>query len=176
MNTEILRIYLPAFMMVFLIVVYAWSHFRRGQLSVTRQRIDGRISDEIKIVNGNFRILFVAALALSALYAFLPQHYHFTGPIELMDQPVINVMGLLILNASLVWIVVAQFNVEKTVGMLLSGLELDQKQKLVDNSQRLMLTGMFIMFLGLFITISSAASILICLVAVTQFARLFGYV
>jgi hypothetical protein len=106
------------------------------------------------------------------VYAYFPDYYYVTGPIVWLDIPLVNTIGVLVLKCSLIWIVMAQFNIERSIALINSGVEQASFNKLLNYSQKLILTGFLIMFLGLFITISSVVAILIFLAAVVLFDRL----
>jgi hypothetical protein len=171
MNYNILQIFLPAFMIVFLVIITAWSYVRKNksvQLTSSHKRI---ITPELKLVDVFFKILLLFCITLSIVYAYFPEYYYLAGPIEWLDIPVVNTIGVIVLKISLVWIVMAQFNIERTIALINSGVEQVSFNKLLSYSQKLILTGMLLMFFGLCITISSVVAIFICIVATLLFDR-----
>lgn len=167
-----LQIFLPAFMIVFLGTISAWSHVRRNksvQLSSFHRKI---FKTELKLVDLFFKVLLFISVALAVVYAYFPDYYYLAGPIDWLDIPIVNAIGVLVLKTSLVWIVMAQFNIERTIALFNSGIERGSLHKLLSYSQKLLLTGMLLMFFGLFITISSIVAIFICVTAALLFERL----
>jgi hypothetical protein len=172
MDYNMLQIFLPAFMIVFLGTISVWSHIRKNksvQLTPSHRKV---INIELKLVDVFFKVLLFLSIALALVYAYFPEYYYLAGPIDWLDIPVVNIIGVLVLKTSLVWIVMAQFNVEKTIALFNSGVERGSFSKLLRYSQKLILTGILIMFFGLFITISSIAAIFICIIATLLFERL----
>jgi hypothetical protein len=172
MDYNMLQIILPAFMFVFLGTVSVWSHIRKNktvQLTPAHRKI---IKTELRLVDIFFKVLLLLSAALAVVYAYFPEYYYLAGPIDWLDIPVVNITGVLVLKSSLVWIVMAQFNVEKTIALFNSGVEQGSFYKLLSYSQKLILTGMLMMFFGLFITISSIVAIFICITATLLFERI----
>lgn len=172
MDYKTLQIFLPAFMVVFFGIVSLWSHFRKRKPIRLNQDYKNRITREVRLVDGFFKILLLLSIVVALVYAYFPEYYYVTGPIAWLDIPLVNTIGVLILKCSLIWIVMAQFNIERSIALINSGVEQASFNKLLNYSQKLILTGFLIMFLGLFITISSVVAILIFLAAVVLFDRL----
>ncbi|HYG04260.1 MAG TPA: hypothetical protein VD927_17555 [Chryseosolibacter sp.] len=171
MDYGVLHIFLPAFMLVFLGTISVWSHVRKNKKINVGEWTASAMKTELKLVDLFFKVLLVLSIGLSVLYAYFPEYYYIAGPIEWLDVPVINTVGVLVLKTSLVWIVMAQFNIEKTIAMFNSGVSKGSLPKLFTYSRKLILTGMLIMFFGLFITISSVLAIMICIIATWLFDR-----
>lgn len=172
MDYKTLQIFLPAFMVVFFGIVSLWSHFRKRKPIRLNQGYKNRITPEVRLVDVFFKILLLLSIVVALVYAYFPEYYYVTGPIAWLDIPLVNTIGVLILKCSLIWIVMAQFNIERSIALINSGVEQASFNKLLNYSQKLILTGFLIMFLGLFITISSVVAILIFLAAVVLFDRL----
>lgn len=172
MNHDTLQIFIPAFMVVFFAIISLWSHVRKNKNVQLTSDHRKRISSEVRLVDIFFKVLLLISLLLAVTYAFFPQYYYLAGPIEALDVPLVNTIGVITLKVSLIWIVMAQFNIEKTIALLNSGIEEASFSKLVTYSQKLILTGILIMFFGLFITISSVVAILICACATFLFDRI----
>lgn len=109
------------------------------------------------------------------LYAYFPEYYRITGPIDILDHPVINTIGVLVLKLSLFWMILAQFNIERTIALINSGIDQMTYDKLLSYSAKLILSGMLIMFFGFFITIFSVMAISICIIASVLFSRLLRF-
>jgi hypothetical protein len=171
MTYQTLQIFLPAFMLVFIGTVCVWAYFRKRksvQLTSSQRK---SISMELRLLDLFFKVLLVLSAILAVVYAYFPEYYYVAGPIELLDSPVVNTVGVLVLKCSLVWIVMAQFNIERTISLLNSGVVQASFSKLLHHSQKLILTGILIMFFGLFITISSILTAMILISAILLFER-----
>jgi hypothetical protein len=172
MNNTMLQIFLPAFMIVFVGTISVWSHIRKNksvQLTSTHRKI---IKTELRMIDLFFKILLLFSGSLAIVYAYFPEYYYLAGPIDWLDIPIVNTIGVLILKISLIWIVLAQFNIEKTIALFNSGVESGSFHKLLSYSQKLILTGMLIMFFGFFVTISSIVAIFIFITATLLFDRI----
>ena len=171
MTKQALQIFLPAFMLVFVGTVCMWAYFRKRRsvlLTPSQRKV---ISLELRMLDLFFKILLIFSAILAVVYSYFPEYYYVAGPIELLDIPLVNTAGVLVLKSSLVWIVMAQFNLERTIAMLNSGVAQTSFTKLLHHSQKLILTGILIMFFGLFITISSVLTVMILVSAVLLFER-----
>ncbi len=158
-------------MIVFYGTILLWSHIRKHKnvrLTHSHRKV---LTAELRLVDVFFKILLFLSIVLAVVYAYFPEYYYLSGPIDSLDIPVVNFAGVLVLGTSLIWVVMAQFNVEKTIALLNSGVEKNTFGKLLYYSQKMILTGMLIMFFGLFIAISSVMAILICVTAVVLFDR-----
>jgi hypothetical protein len=171
MDYHAIKIFLPAFMIVFFGTIALWAYVRKNKSIKFSTSLKKQIKPELKLVDLFFKILLIISIALAVVYAYFPQYYYLAGPIAWLDNPVINFIGILVLKTSLVWIVMAQFNIERSIALLNSGFEQGNFSELLNYSQKLILTGVLIMFLGLFITISSVVAILICISAALLFDR-----
>ena len=161
-------------MIVFLGTISVWSQFRKNKTIQVDASHKNVLKTELRLIDFFFKVLVLLSSALAIVYAYFPEYYYLAGPITWLDDPVINTVGVLILKVSLVWIVVAQFNIERTIALFNSGIERGSFRKLLTYSQKLILTGMLIMFVGLFVTISSVVAVIICITASMLFERIQG--
>lgn len=171
MDHQMLKLFLPAFMVVFIGTLSVWAYIRKKKSIVLDVSVKKKIRPELKLVDIFFKLLLAVSIALSVVFSYFPEYYYLTGPIHWLDNPLINNIGVLTLATSLIWTVMAQFNIERTIALLNSGVEQASFKKLLDYSQKLILTGMLIMFFGLFITISNLIAIFVCITAALLFER-----
>lgn len=172
MDYNSLQIFLPAFMIVFLGTVTIWSRLRKRKTIRLSYALKSAITTEIKLVDLTFKMLLLFGVTVAVVYAYFPEYYYITGPIAWLDIPIVNTIGVLILKCSLIWVVMAQFNIERSIALANSGVDEVKHARLINYSQKLILTGFLIMFLGLFITISSVLAVIIFLAALILFERL----
>lgn len=172
MDLHTLQTFLPAFMTVFIGTVSAWSHIRKNKFIRLTPPMGKSIQKEVRLVDYFFKCLLLIAFTIALVYSFLPEYYYIARPIEWLDNSFINWIGILTLATSLIWIVVAQFNIERTIALANSGVEEISFQRLVSYAQKLLMTGMLIMFLGFFLTLSSILSTFIFIIATLLFDRL----
>jgi hypothetical protein len=171
MDRNGLVMFLPAFMVSIVCLLFFWTFFRKSR----RLRIvptAGNVVRRVSTVKTAFLMLLSLAVSLALLYAYLPEYYDLMIPIELLDHPLVNAAGILILQVSFVWLVVAQLNIDRVIFQINSGLDEWSYQRLTLYSHRLLLSGLLILFIGVFVTISSVGTIAICFAGVALFERL----
>lgn len=171
MDNQLLQVFIPAFMATFIGTISVWAFVRKKKSIRLDSSEKNKIRPELRLVDLFFKVLLVMSIAVAAVYAYFPEYYYLAGPIHWLDNPFINSVGVLVLATSLVWIVMAQFNIERTIALLNSGIERGSFKKLLTYSQKLVLTGMLIMFFGLFITLSSVVAVFIFITAALLFDR-----
>lgn len=171
MDRNSLEIFLPAFAIVFFAIVALWAWVRRRKFVRVVSHENG-IALRVRRIDGLFKLMLIGSVVIVFLYSYLPEQYNMLAPIEPLDHPVINTIGVLMLKLSLIWIVMAQLNIDKSVFMINQGIYEWSHRKLILYSQKLLLSGMVMMFVGLCITISSIGTIIICLVSLILFERL----
>ena len=116
MDRLILESFLPAFMIVFCGIVFLWDYSQgknKDKLLIARTGI----YKEIHFVKKIFKLLFSASIVVTVVYAFFPEYYTIFVPIDFLDHPIINTIGVLILKISLAWIVIALLFFNKSVFM-----------------------------------------------------------
>jgi hypothetical protein len=171
MNTTFLQSFIPAFCIVFLGIVSLWAHHRKRRL-LPKNAGPFVISEKIKRLDYVFKILLLATIAIGFVYGFLPEYYYMMIPIDPLDHPLINTIGILTLKASLVWTIWAQLNIDHTLFKIRIGIEDWSFQQIVSYSQKSLLSGILLMFVGFCVTISSVAAIFLCVIAVFLFEKL----
>lgn len=171
MDRNSLEIFLPAFVIVFFGIVAFWAQVRRRK-SVRVVSNENGIVLWVRRIDNFFKLMLIGSVVVVFLYSYLPEQYNMLGPIDPLDHPVVNTIGVLVLKLSLIWIVMAQLNIDKSVFMINQGIYEWSHRKLILYSQKLLLSGMVLMFAGLCITISSIGTIVISLVSLILFERL----
>jgi len=171
MDRNGLVLFLPAFMVSVVGVLTFWTFFRKSR----RVRIvpaSGKVLRRVATVKTGYLMLLSLSVALALLYVYLPEYYSWMVPIELLDHPLVNAAGILIMQVSFVWLVVAQLSIDRVLFQINSGLDEWSYQRLTLYSHRLLLSGLLILFIGVFVTISSVGTIAICFAGVALFERL----
>jgi hypothetical protein len=172
MEEPTLKIFLTAFITVFLGTISLWAHVRKTKSIRLSPPFGKSIQKEIRLIDTFYKCLTFIITVIIMVFALLPEYYHLAVPIDWLDNSFVNWIGVLTLATSLVWIVVAQFNIERTIALANAGVEEISFRKLVSYSQKLILTGMLMMFLGFFLTLSSILSTFIFIIGALLFERL----
>ncbi|MBX2956134.1 MAG: hypothetical protein KF846_08255 [Cyclobacteriaceae bacterium] len=170
MTRSALEIFLPAFILVYFGILVLWSRISK------RKRIPVQIATtahkQIQWIDSLFRAKLVAVVLIVFVYTYFPDYYRWAGPLDMLDHPVINTIGVLLLKASLVWIIVAQLNIDRSAFMIDHGIGSIKSEKLIVYAEKLILSGLVFMFFGICITISSVLTILIFLLGFLLLERL----
>lgn len=175
MNYEQLRTFLPAFITVFIMALTLWTCMtKRKNGRIIGPSIKHRKEfKKIKRIETTFKILLAVFSGIIILYSLFPEYYKaFVGPIEALDHPFVNNMGVLILKISLASLVVAQLNIDRTIFKINQGLDEWHYLKLLSYSEKILLFSLLMMFIGVFVTISSLLSVVLCLFAAGVFLQL----
>lgn len=174
MNREILEIFLPAFMIVFFGLLSLWAKFRKrpkAELLISKTVV----YKKVLVIDTVFKIMLISLVLIVFIYTYFPEYYIVFAPIDFLDHPIINTIGVLILKVSLAWLVIAQLTIDKSAFMIKSGIEVWNHNRLILYSEKLLLSGMLIMFFGFFVTISSVVSIVICSIGFVLFDKLLKF-
>lgn len=80
-----------------------------------------------------------------------------------MHHPLIDQMGILILKISLVWILIAQLQIDKELYKYSRDIESLSAMELVSYSEKMLLSGMLVLFIGFFTTITNVIGFVLVL-------------
>jgi|GEM_PF-3157852 len=180
-----LRYFLPVFMCFVLGVIYLWNRVRRRHITQAEIR-NPYTSHRVYLVHRICRylnLLLVLAAGVVGLYAFTPEYYRFVAfPIDSLDDPLINTTGLYILRMAFIWLIVVQMMLDRLlVDYILQAEVLPNRgrtalfERWYLYSKRMLSAGIAITLIGLFVTISSAASVLLVLLCLFMFQAQLHY-
>lgn len=170
-----LQIYLPAFMLVATWLIIFWQQFRKiTQITETTSNIDKiREYNRLRRVSGYFWIIFSVFGVMTIIYSLLPDLYYLFIPLDKFHHPIINSIGLLILKIAIVWIVIAQIHIDKELYKYSRNIESLSAMELVRYSERMLLTGMLVLFIGFFTTITNIIGLLLVALGIFIYFKLF---
>lgn len=174
MTFELLKYHLPVFVFLFAIMSFVWRRVRiKRSLSLIKG--DSEILNKLSLLNRLYSFLFVLVAGVVFLYAFFNEMYNSLAmPFHSLDIVPINNFGVLILNISIIWIISTQMNLDTNIFRIASGkLDWDTTQKIIIYSEKSVLIGFLIMFIGIFVTISSVGSLLLALISVLIYYFMF---
>ncbi|AGA80561.1 hypothetical protein [Echinicola vietnamensis] len=162
-----LQVYLMAFMVVVTLIILFWNKLRLDRFSIKEVARPEMVKEYklLKRISGYYWLIFSCFGLMTIVYAGLPQFYYLFLPLDAFDLPVINTMGLLILGVSLVWIIIAQIQIDKELYRLSRNIEKLEAMEMVRFSERLLISGMFILFLGFSTTITNIMGIVLVLIS-----------
>src|SRR5690606_34568098 len=98
---------------------------------------------------------------MTLVYSLVPEYYYIFFPLDTFHHPVINIMGLLIMKIAIIWIVIAQVHIDKELYKYSRNIESLSAIELVRYSERMLLAGKLVLFIGLFITITNIISLIL---------------
>jgi protein-S-isoprenylcysteine O-methyltransferase Ste14 len=109
------------------------------------------------------KLIFALVLVVVLIYSFLPGAYQYLMPVPWLQQPWIRSLGIILLIASLLWIVLAQAQMGESWRI---GIDTDNKTQLVQTgiyriSRNPIFFGMMVTLFGLFLVIPNAVTLLI---------------
>ncbi|MBX2928526.1 MAG: hypothetical protein KF852_11870 [Saprospiraceae bacterium] len=175
MTDPTLQMYLPAFMLVATWLIIFWKQFRKvTRVTETNATIEKIIEyNRLKRVSGYFWIIFSVFGVMTIIYSLVPEFYYLFIPLDKFHHPLINVMGLLILKIAIVLIVIAQVHIDKELYKYSRNIENLSAMELVRYSERMLLTGMLIFFIGIFITVTNIIGLLLVGLGVIIYLKMF---
>lgn len=175
MTDPTLQMYLPAFMLVATWLIVFWKQFRKvtkiSELTGTKEKI--LEFNRLKRVSGYFWIIFSVFGIMTVIYSVLPELYYLFIPLDTFHHPLINLMGLLIMKIAIVWIVIAQIHIDKELYKYSRNIESLSTMELVRYSERMLLTGMLVFFIGFFTTITNIIGLVLVGLGVTIYLKMF---
>lgn len=175
MTDPILQMYLPAFMLIATILIVFWKQFRK--FSVVTESLPNieKITEynRLKRIGGVFWIVFSAFIIMTIIYAVLPDFYFIFLPLDEFHHPMINSMGLLIMKLALVWILIAQIHIDKELYKYSRSLESLSAMELVRYSEKMLSTGMLVLFVGFFTTITNIIGLILVVSSLLIYFEIF---
>lgn len=172
MGRDVLQIFLPSYVLIFIAITFFWSWLRKTTRSREYSDIQKNISyPRLRRLNALFLVVFVVFAIMTLIYVLFPDLYYIFLPIDSLDHPFINSVGILLLKVALVWMIVAQLHIDKELykySRKISDLSL---MELVHFSEKMFLGGLVVMFIGMFVTITNVVGIIIGIIPVFLYYR-----
>jgi len=146
---------LLAFAFAFYILNILWADIRRKNPYVISSL--GTVDKKIPLRGRACRLLTMAFTTIVLCSALYPYAYKTFIPIRSLDIPLLNLVGIALLATSLIWMVLAQINFDEDLQRVAHKIMPVQSLDMTLHSKRLV-TGYFIMFLGITLTLASVVS------------------
>jgi len=167
MTEDILKLYLPGFIVVFIWIAFFWRSFRKLSGIYKNLSADYKINyKRFKRINILYRGILIIFFIMITVFAFIPKLYKWFFPIDQLNHPAINITGFLILKIALIWIVVAQIILDREIYKYSRDIESLAAMETVYSAERTFLRGLIVMFVGMFVTLSNVISFMLVLFAV----------
>lgn len=167
MGTDVLKIFLPSFVIIFVCITFFWKSFRKAIRAELFRDIEKLASySRLKRINYFFKWILLLFCVMTFIYTFIPHLYYVFVPLDRFDHPIINSIGLLLLKVALIWIIVAQLSIDKDLYKYSRKIDDLKLMELVHFSERMLLGGLTLMFIGMFITLTNIVGIVLGAIAI----------
>lgn len=172
MDNEVLRIFLPSFVAIFICITFFWKWFRKAVRAEQFRDIEKLATyPRLKRINSFYQWILVIFSVMTIIYTFFPDLYYIFVPLDRFDHPIINGAGLLLLKVALIWMVVAQLHIDKELYKYSRKIEDLKLMELVHFSEKMFLGGLTLMFFGMFVTITNVVGIVMGAAAIMFYYR-----
>jgi vacuolar-type H+-ATPase subunit I/STV1 len=177
MTDPTLQMYLPAFMVIATWLIVFWKQFRKISRIPEPEPTTQKIIEynRLKRISLIFWIIFSLFGVMTIIYSLVPEFYYVFLPLDIFHHPLINVIGLLIMKIAIVLIVVAQVHIDKEIYKYSRNIESLSAMELVRYSEKMLLTGMLVLFIGFFTTITNIIGLLLVVTGVIIYLKLFFF-
>ncbi len=175
MTDPILQLFIPAIMLVAIWLVIFWKKTRKGIRVIDTSPSLGKEMEYKRIKKGNFLfwIIFYVFGIMTIIYSIIPELYYIFFPLDMFHKPVINVIGLLLMKIAIVWIIIAQIKIDKELNKISNKAQSLSPMGLVQYSERMLLTGILVLFIGLFTTITNLIGMVLVVFGIAIYLYLF---
>ena len=161
--TTLLKIFLPVYLLLF----FGFAMFWRSYLAWKRTGVNpyklGNSDTVHDFVGKLFRLTLIASALVVLVFSFLGGFYELLVPIYWMSSSILTIMGIVLLVASLLWVLVAQIQMGDSCRI---GIDEKSKSPLVQHglfgiSRNPIFLGMLIMLVGMLLILPTAATLVI---------------
>lgn len=161
----LLRFFIPLYLLVFFGAAFLWRSVLVWKRTGINPYTLGNNDTAHDFIGVLFRLTLLASALIAILYAFLPVAYPFLAPLAWLQQPMLAIVGSLLLLAALVWVLVAQAQMGQSWRI---GIDDTNKTDLVQTglfrlSRNPIFLGMRVMLLGFFLVLPNAATLAVWL-------------
>jgi len=156
------RYFLPTYLLVYVTVAFVWRSYEVWKKTGTNPVVFQRSDNAHDFIGRVFTLLFVVVAAVVLAHSFFPGAYQHLLPIPWLERSWISWTGVILLIASLVWLVLAQVQMGESWRI---GIDSERKTQLVQTgvfgiSRNPIFLGMMVTLLGLFLVIPNALTLL----------------
>jgi len=156
------RYFLPTYLLVYVTVAFVWRSYVVWKKTRTNPVVFKRSDNAHDFIGRVFTLLFAVVVVVVLVHSFLPGAYQYLLPIPWLERSWISWTGVILLIASLVWLVLAQVQMGESWRI---GIDSERKTQLVQAgvfniSRNPIFLGMMVTLLGLFLVIPNALTLL----------------
>ncbi len=155
---QVLRIGLPVYFAAFFGVAFVWRSYVVWKETGVNPYVLGRSDSAYDFLGFAYRLSLAMNFVAIFLYSFVPPLYGYIAPIRWLEILPLQVFGLILLFATLIWIAIAQ---KQMGGSWRVGIDIEVKTDLVYKglftiSRNPIFFGMRIAVVGFFLAIPNA--------------------
>lgn len=171
-----LQIYLPPFLLAFLLITFMWKWVRKIIRSKRYPEVEITVQySRIKRIEVFYLLVFVVFAFMVSIYTFNHEHYYLFVPFDAFDHPFINGFGLLVLKIAFIAVVIAQIHIDKELYKYYRDMNDLKAMELVYYSERMLLGGLLLMFIGIFITLTNLISLITAVCSLLIYYKVFSF-
>lgn len=162
-----LKIYLPIYLLLYLSVAFLIPTYRTYKKTGINPITFGKADNAHDYIGLIMKILICLLFGTVLLFSFSQSLYYYLSPILYLEDPLILIIGIVIIHISLVWICIAQYQMSDSWRI---GIDEINKTELITKgifsiSRNPIFLGMIVSVLGLFFVIPNA--LMFCLTITT---------
>ena len=114
MNTYFLKIYLPVFLVLYLLISFVIPTYRTYKQTGINPITFGKNDTAHDYIGFVMKVLIALLFVAVILFSFGPKLYLFTSPILFLESKPLQVIGLILAHVSLIWIAIAQYQMSNS--------------------------------------------------------------
>jgi protein-S-isoprenylcysteine O-methyltransferase Ste14 len=167
MDNILLRIYLPIYLTLYMLVAFVIPTYRTYKSTGINPITFGKADNPHDYIGFIMKILIALLFVSVMTFAINEEWYNYLSPIKFLEKKPLVTIGLFIIHISLIWISIAQYQMSTSWRI---GIDEKNKTKLVTTgifgiSRNPIFLGMIISMLGIFFILPNALTF--CLVLTT---------
>lgn len=164
-----LKLFLFVYILIFFVAAFFWRSYQVWRRTGVNPYQLGNSDSAHDLIGRLFRGTNLAVLAVIVVYALSDSLYQYLIPIFWLMDPVLVIIGLLLLVAALLWVLIAQMQMGDSWRI---GIDTEVKTALVQHgvfarSRNPIFLGMQLMLLGLLLVLPNMITLATCLLGVT---------
>lgn len=160
---NILIFYLPVYLLIYIGVAFVIPTYRTWKKTGVNPITFGKADTAHNYIGFVMKVLIALLFVSVLLFSFGEGIYQYTNPIIYLEKQYLFIGGLVIIHLSLVWIIIAQYQMSTSWRI---GIDENHKTQLVTKgifgiSRNPIFLGMILSILGLFLILPNALSLLL---------------
>ncbi len=164
---ELLRIILPLYLLVFFGVAFVWRSYLVWKRTGINPYVVGKTDKPIDFIENIYPIPVVILLTVTIAFSFFPSIYQYATPIVWLENPIVKIVGLVLMLFALIWTATSQMQMGQSWRI---GIDTENKTELVEKglftiSRNPIFFGMRMALLGFFLTLPNAFTLLAVVLA-----------